>query len=126
MSIDTSTFEYQETRWQDLYSFLKGKGYDVYSPGQHKGECVSTYVVIKKSTSSKSLSFSSNEDLYDILIYVPKNKYSAVEATLGGLMEDMKDIYPLFKPYGQQTEAYFDDEVKGYMVSVMYSNFKKL
>ncbi len=124
--IDVSNFEYQATRWQDLYKFLEDNGYDVYSPAMHRGDCTSTYVVIKNSTSSKLLNFSTNEDLYDILIYMPKGKYSEIEQTVEDLKECMKGIFPLFRPYGQQTEAYYDDSVKGYMVSVMYSNFKKL
>ena len=121
-----SDFEYKETRWQDLYSFLKGKGYDVYAPGRHKGECLSTYIVVNNGTSSKTLNFSSNEDLYDILIYVPDGKFSELESTLEQVKRDMKDLFPLFKLYGQQTSPFHDDDVKGYMVSVMYSNYKKL
>ena len=29
--IDTSTFEYADSRWQDLYRHLKKKGFDVNS-----------------------------------------------------------------------------------------------
>lgn len=47
--IDTSTFTYEESRWKDLYSFLESKGYEVYSPGQKDGECLSQYVVLKLS-----------------------------------------------------------------------------
>lgn len=124
--IDTETFVYLENRWQDIFMHLKNKGFDVYPPATHKGDCISTYIVVQKSTSSRSLSFSTNEDLYDILIYVPKNKYSEIESTLGAVKNAMKDLYPMVKPYGQETQAYYDSEVKGHMVSVMYVNYKKL
>ena len=44
--IDPTTFEYGDSRWEDIYNYLKSKGFKVYSPGQHEGECLSSYVVV--------------------------------------------------------------------------------
>ena len=34
MAIKPLEFDFQESRWQDLYLHLKNKGYDVYAPAQ--------------------------------------------------------------------------------------------
>ena len=47
MAIDPTTFEYRDSRWQDLYDYLRSKGYEVYSPGQKDGDCLSPYLVVK-------------------------------------------------------------------------------
>ena len=47
MAIDTSTFEYADSRLQDLYRHLKKCGYDVNFPGIKSGECKAPYIVIK-------------------------------------------------------------------------------
>ena len=35
-----------ETRYMDIYDHLVAKGFDVYTPAQHKGECVTPYIVV--------------------------------------------------------------------------------
>lgn len=126
MITDVNDFEYKESRWQDLYSFLKKEGYDVYSPGQHVGDCTSAYVVVKNSISSRVFHLSTNADIYVILVYVPEKSYSTLEVMIESIKKSMKKIYPLFKEYGQQTEAFYDSEVKGYTASILYSNYKKI
>ena len=124
--IDTSTFTYEESRWQDLYSFLESKGYEVYSPGQKDGECLSQYVVLKYAGSIKAQGISSRTDLYEIQLYVPKKKYSTLETFVQKLINDMKELKPLFIPYdNQQDSSFYDDQVKAHFVSVTYINYKK-
>lgn len=124
--IDTSTFKYEDSRWQDLYVFLKSKGYEVYAPGQKEGECTSKYIVIKYAGSVKSLQISSRTDLYDLMLYVPKTEYSKLESFVQDVIRDMKELAPMFTPYdNQQDPSYFDDSVKAHFVSVVYKNYKK-
>ena len=47
MAIKPLEFDFQESRWQDLYLHLKNKGYDVYAPAQKVGECTEPYLVVK-------------------------------------------------------------------------------
>lgn len=123
--IDTNTFEYNESRWQDIFLHLK-KGFDVYSPGMKTGECTSEYLVVKNDGSYKHLSFSTDTDLYAILCYVPKDKYSSLEPLVQRVKESMKGLEPMIKPYGSQTPSYYDDSLKAHMVSIEYKNYKKL
>lgn len=124
--IDVSTFEYKDSRWQDIFLNLKNQGFDVYSPGIKTGECVSEYVVIKNDGSSKHTSFSTDVDLYAVMCYVPKNKYSSLEPLVQRVKNAMKRLEPMIKPYGTQTPSYYDDSYKAHMVSIEYKNYKKL
>lgn len=124
--IDTATFKYEDSRWQDLYLFLTSKGYDVYTPGQKEGECLSKYIVVKYAGSVKADMTSSRRDLYDLILYVPKASYSQLESFVQQVISDMKEIEPLFMPYdNQQDTSYFDDSVKAHFVSIVYMNYKK-
>ena len=124
--IDTATFKYEDSRWQDLYLFLASKGYDVYTPCQKEGECLSKYIVIKYAGSVKADMISSRRDLYDLILYVPKANYSQLESFVQQVISDMKEIEPLFMPYdNQQDTSYFDDSVKAHFVSIVYMNYKK-
>lgn len=124
--IDVSTFEYKDSRWQDIFLNLKSQGFDVYSPGIKTGECVSEYVVVKNDGSSKHTSFSTDVDLYAVMCYVPKNKYSSLEPLVQRVKNAMKRLEPMIKPYGTQTPSYYDDSYKAHMVSIEYKNYKKL
>ena len=124
--IDVSTFEYKDSRWQDIFLNLKKQGFDVYSPGIKTGECVSEYVVVKNDGSSKHTSFSTDVDLYAIMCYVPKNKYSSLEPLVQREKNAMKRLEPMIKPYVTQTPSYYDDSYKAHMVSIEYKNYKKL
>lgn len=124
--IDTATFKYEDSRWQDLYLFLTSKGYDVYTPGQKEGECLSKYIVVKYAGSVKADMISSRRDLYDLILYVPKANYSQLEPFVQQVISVMKEIEPLFMPYdNQQDTSYFDDSVKAHFVSIVYMNYKK-
>lgn len=124
--IDTATFKYEDSRWQDLYLFLTSKGYDVYTPGQKEGECLSKYIVVKYAGSVKADMISSRRDLYDLILYVPKANYSQLESFVQQVITDMKEIEPLFMSYdNQQDTSYFDDSVKAHFVSIVYMNYKK-
>lgn len=124
--IDVSTFEYKDSRWQDIFLNLKKQGFDVYSPGIKTGECVSEYVVVKNDGSSKHAIFSTDVDLYAVMCYVPKNKYSSLEPLVRRVKNAMKRLEPMIKPYGTQTPSYYDDSYKAHMVSIEYKNYKKL
>ena len=124
--IDVDTFGYKESRWQDIFLHLKNEGFDVYSPGVKVGECESEYLVIKNDGSSKHVSFSTDIDLYAVMCYVPKQKYSELEPFVQKVKKSMKELEPMIKPYGSQTPSYYDDSVKAHMVSIEYKNYKKL
>ena len=124
--IDVSSFEYRNSRWQDIYVHLKNAGFDVYSPGMKVGDCISEYVVVKNDGSSKHVSFSTDVDLYAVMCYVPKEKYSSLEPLVQRVKSSMKGLEPMIMSYGSQTPSYYDDGLKAHMISIEYKNYKKL
>jgi hypothetical protein len=123
--IDPVSFKYKENRWQDLFFFLKSKGFEVYPPSTKTGDCLSPYIVVKYDGTSAVTSSDSVRDLYNIMCYVPRNKYSELESLVQSVKEAMAELKPMFLPYdGEQTPAYFDDAVKGHYVGIEYKNYK--
>ena len=110
------------TRWQDIYTFLKNKGIDVYSPGQHQGDCLSPYVVIRELNSVPVSGFSTNTDLYAILCYVPENHYSQLKSFVNNIEELMKELEPMIMPTHQRDSSFYDEDIKAHMISLRYQN----
>ncbi len=121
-----NNFQYAESRWQDVVRHLKAKKFDVYSPGVKVGECTECYIVVKNDGSSQMSNISTDEDLYAVMVYVPKMQYSKLESLVQRVKEAMKDLEPMILPYGQQTPSYYDDGVKAHTISIEYKNYKKL
>lgn len=123
--IDTSTFQYKESRWQDLFVFLKAKGYDVYPPGIKMGDCKAPYIVIKNNGLTEHSGISSNDELYSVMVYVPKQNYSKLEPLVSQVEKDMKEIEPLFLSRNIHTPSYYDDTFKAHMISLEYKCYKR-
>lgn len=124
--IDTETFVPEESRWQDIFTFLSGKGYEVYPPGVKVGDCTSPYIVIKNDGAYKHANFSTDRDMYAIIVHVPKGEYSKLEPLILKLIQDMKEIEPMILPYGQRLPSYYDDTCKAHTQTVEYENYKKI
>lgn len=114
------------SQWITIYKQLKADQFDVYSPGQHEGECVSPYVVVKDAGMSPISGFSSAQARYDILCYVPQQNFSTLEPYVEQVKESMKKLLPAIVPMNFQTASFLDDTVKGHMISVQYRNNRKL
>lgn len=114
------------SRWADIYRHLKNSGLDVYSPGQHSGECLKPYVVVKDAGGSQFGRYSSAKQLYELLCYVPQNNFSQLEPFVEEVERHMKELEPMIKPTHYKTASFLDDSVKGHMVSIQYVNYKKL
>lgn len=115
-----------ESRIQDIFLHLKKSGFKVYYPTQHQGECTEPYVVVKDATTTKYLNFSSTITYYDIMCYVPKDAFSTLEPFLEQVKEAMKGLVPMIKPTYTQTQSFYDDTIKGHMVSVQYKNYRQI
>lgn len=113
------------SQWQNIYRQLKANKIDVYAPGQHQGECISPYVVLKDAGLNPLSNFSSSQALYDVMCYVPEGQFSTLEPYVEQVKEAMKGLYPAIIPVYFQTASFLDDTVKGYMISVQYRNNRK-
>ena len=114
------------SQWMNIYRQLRADGVDVYSPGQHQGECISPYTVLRDAGSNQLGDFSSTRALYEILCYVPQDQYSTLEPYVEEVKSSMKKLYPAIVPTHFETPSFLDDTVKGHMISVQYRNNRKL
>lgn len=124
--IDTTKFEPAASRWQDIFLHLQAAGFDIYPPAVKVGECEAEYIVVKNDGSTHLAGLSTDDDLYAVMCYVPKQAYSSLEPLVQRVKKSMKELEPMILPYGSQTPSYYDDSVKAHMVSIEYKNHKKM
>lgn len=116
----------ENTRIQDIYVFLRDKGFEVYFPAQKVGECTSPYVVVKDATTTKLTGFSSTVTYYDIMCYVPKDHFSTLAEFVEQVKTSMRGMVPMIMPTYTETQSFYDESVKAHMVSVQYRNYRKI
>lgn len=112
--------------WELIYKHLETAGLKVFSPGQHKGVCTEKYVVVKDTGSSRMTTISTDLYTYDIMCYVPQEHFSQLEPFVAEVKAIMKTLYPTVKATGLQTAAFLDDTNQAHMVSIQYTNYKKI
>lgn len=106
-----------------IFDLLTENGFRVFAPDTHKGECVEDYLVLKESTVTRYNNYSSQIVLYDIMCYA-KN-YTDCLKLKDKVRQTMTKAKYTVVPTDNETSAFFDDDVKGYMTSVEYRNFRK-
>lgn len=108
--------------YKDIYTHLKAAGFDVYSFGQHEGECISPYLVLRNNGSTDALSMTGTE--YELLLYCPVKQYSSFEDYIESVKRHMNGLFPAFRLVDGPSAHYLDDDVKGYMTSLIYETYK--
>lgn len=114
-----------KSRWGDIVTHLKSKGFKVYSPNQHKGECTEKYVVVKDAGLTGLASVSTSQNLYDLMCYVPLKKYSELQPFVDSVEDAMDELFPEFRSAHYRTPSYLDDTVQAHMISTQYINYRK-
>lgn len=117
---------YEESRLKDIRKCLSDHGLDVYFSGQHKGECLTEYVVITVGATTKVVNFSSTRTYYDILIFVPESAPSRIDVFTTKVTTAMKELFPMIQPTHNITGSVYDPSVKGYTRSIEYFNVRKI
>lgn len=112
------------TVWEIVQHALIDAGIDTYAPAAKTGDCKKPYCVLKDSGSSQIGSFSSEYHFYDLMCYVPRNKYTQLHEFVQQCKEVMKNapIYPMLIPTGVETPSFFDDSYNAHMISIQYRN----
>ena len=107
-----------------LMEYLIDNGIKVYLPGQHKGDCLFNYVVLKDNGTSGYLGSNKiGTQLIDVIFFVPQNRYSQCEI----FKKEIKTLlgeFPGIRFTGDETGAITDDSVKALTFSVMYESQK--
>lgn len=112
------------TEW--IYDELKEAGFNVYVPGQHKGECISEYVVIQDAGNVSTTNMRVKTKTFNILCYVPSGKYFELERFKERIIETLRKLYPMVIETGNETSSYFDESVKGWTQSIEYENYRQI
>lgn len=115
----------ENSRWKDIFRHLKIFGFSVYPPGNKTGECVEPYIVIKDAGTTKVSGISSSLALFDVMVYVPYNRYSELEEYVRKVEIAMDELWPMIRPAHFKTTSFYDESIKGYMVSIQYQNYQK-
>lgn len=114
-----------ENRQKDIFLSLKKQGFEVYFPGQHVGDCLTKYVVVKQGVTSKLPGFSTMVRYFNILCYVPKDFAPSLMDFVQEVQNAMLDLSPMIKFNDTMQEPYFDDSVNGWLMSIEYINYYK-
>lgn len=110
--------------WQIIYTVLKEKGIEVYPPATKNGQCTRPYVMFKKAGSLRVRQYSSQRDLYNFFLFVPRNKYdilSDFEAEVKAVL-DSPPLYPMIMPTGRTENDYYDDNYNAHLRILQYYN----
>ena len=111
--------------WKLIFQHLKNAGFSVYSPGQHQGDCTEPYVVVNIGSSLPFGTFTTVQTPYDILCYVPKTAFSTLEGYVSSVEKCLKQC-SFLRSLHYRTPAYYDDDVKGHMISTQFVNYRKM
>ena len=110
-----------------IYDYLKEKGYSVHYPGYKELEGKEKYIVIKADGTFQPLVVSSERPIYTIMCYVPEKKYSELEAYVLEVKHSMLGLSPLVMyNRGSDTPSYYDEDVKAHMVSFQYYGCRRV
>ena len=107
----------------ELYTYLKEKGFDVYSIGQHQGTCSSPYLVIKENGESDIAGTSYINYAVEILVYYPMGSYSLMGSYIDKLKREMSGFKALRRVLTPMP-IIIDDDKKAYMTSYTYKKIK--
>ena len=115
------------TVWERVFLLLKSKGIDVYSPGQHKGQCTSLYVVVKNSGTIPSLGATqSGSQTIDVILYCPLTNYTSLEPYTIKIQQLLHELREFIRPTGNIIGVLVDDNVDAYTNTIEYQTFQKL
>lgn len=111
---------------EDIYDCLKKAGLEVYTPGQHTGECVSEYVVVQDAGDVNTTEMRVKTKTFNVMCYVPHGRYFDMERLCEKVLKAMRKLYPMMIETGNKTPVVFDDSVKGWTQSIEYANYRHI
>lgn len=109
--------------WQMIVKYLKDNGIDAYAPGTHKEKCTSPYVVVKTTTTTRYLQYSTRIMYIDMMCY--GRTMSETNELVDKVTETLKGMSPIIKPTQDYSIPFYDDDVKAWLISVTYRNYAK-
>lgn len=101
---------------------LEAAGIDTYAPGQHKGDCIEPFVIIKNDGQSEIIGTASKRNTIDIIIYAPIAWYSKVDIFVADVQAALKQVRGLCDTY-YQSPVLPDDDKNAYTTSLRYERY---
>lgn len=116
----------ESSRWKDIFLHLESKGFDVYAPFSHVGECTDPYVVIKSGIKTQYPGYSTIQETYDFMCYTKhRSDLDDFVELIKISVKELKNQF-MIRDLHVETPEFYDDIVKGYMKSFQYVLFKKI
>lgn len=110
--------------WEQTQKFLEERtGCKVYPPAVKIGECKEDYLILKDDASARYQNLSTEINYYDVLCYA--KTYTGVLKLADFVRDVMCSYTPNMFPTGVETGAYYDDDVRAYMVSIQYRAMRR-
>lgn len=109
--------------WETIYKHLNSSGYEIYSLGQHSGECKEPYIVLRNDGSTPRQGV--ELPTYELLLYYPSNRYSEFEGYIESVKMCMNQLYPSLWLIDGPGPHYLDPDVRGYMTNLVYQGLRK-
>lgn len=102
---------------KNIFDLLKSL-YPVYSIGQHTGQCISPYVVLKFNGQSSSINNkNAGWQVFEVMCYCPKSSI----VPLDGMIEEVKNaLKSEFEYTGNITPDYLDEDKLAFMRSIQF------
>lgn len=116
----------KRTVTEQVYDKLKEAEFDVYVPGQHKGDCTSEYVVVQDAGNVNTTNLRVKTKTFNILCYVPSSRYFDLEYFTEKVIDTLRELYPMIIETGNENPPYFDESVNGWMTSIEYENYRQI
>lgn len=111
--------------WDVIYNKLKAENIEVYTPGQHLGDCMSPYAVVRPQSSAQTGDYSSNTLTCDVLCYVPLSQFSSLEPFVLRVKAVLKTLYPQVKESHFELPGFVDESNKSHMWSIQYEGYQQ-
>lgn len=106
--------------YEKVFDKIKESNIDVYPPNIHKGEVKDNYVVLLDGGRTQAQTYTSQTVLLDVLCYVPGNRFTDLDVFADSVKKSVNDLFPLVIPTGNETAAFYDDTIRGWMKSIEY------
>ena len=106
--------------YEKVFDKIKENNIDVYPPNIHKGKVNSNYIVLLDGGRIQASKFTSQTVLLDVLVYVPAHRFTDLDLFASQVKSIIDGLYPLVIPTGNETAAFYEESIEGWMKSVEY------
>lgn len=106
--------------YEKVYDKLEADNFSVFPPNTHVGDVTDEYVVLGDGGRYQAGSNSSQTVLIDVMCYVPGNRFTDLDEYANLIKGSINELFPLVIPTGNETQAFYDESIKGWMKSVEY------